>query len=240
MARKNIFWMKHLELEFGTHIWWFCATHECFQTCEYEAVTPSQLEDRAHFRFCSSTFWREKVDGWVSVIVSSAVLTYAGKIYAGKDQTLQKYAGKPWNTALIRRKSIRMIRKYAGKIYAGKYPNRKKYAGIPSIPAYNTPEKDTMIRDSVSESANHLRTCWELRNAMYQSVFVKPIHWDQYRYASYIETRLLLHVIRLIACTNISLDQNERNRKATKFKVVWLTFRLIGEPMCQRSFTKET
>jgi len=37
-----------------------------------------------------------------------------------------------------------MIRKYAGKIYAGKYPNRKKYAGIPSIPAYNTPEKDTM------------------------------------------------------------------------------------------------
>ena len=37
-----------------------------------------------------------------------------------------------------------MIRKYAGKIYAGKYPNLKKYAGIPSIPAYNTPEKDTM------------------------------------------------------------------------------------------------
>ena len=82
-------------------------------------------------------------------IVSSAVLTYR---YAGKDQTLQKYAGKHWNTALIRRKSIRMIRKYAGKIYAGKYPNRKKYAGIPSIPAYNTPEKDTMGGDPPKSS----------------------------------------------------------------------------------------
>ena len=45
-----------------------------------------------------------------------------------------------------------MIRKYAGKIYAGKHPNLKKYAGIPPIPAYNTPEKDTMVLALEGES----------------------------------------------------------------------------------------
>ena len=40
---------------------------------------------------------------------------------------------------------ITMVRIYAGKIYAGKTPNLKIYAGIPPIPAYYTPEKDTMV-----------------------------------------------------------------------------------------------
>ena len=43
--------MEHLELELEAHIWWFCSTHEYFETTKYQLPTPSLSAPSRIFMF---------------------------------------------------------------------------------------------------------------------------------------------------------------------------------------------